>query len=115
MALVQVPTGVATRQIDDFPAKCERSRKGALYIRPRSTLVLTTDEFNHLKAKHKDIARRLVVIGVDETKARSLQASQAEKPEAEIEETDGKSGQAPEPKLKPKAEKPDGKKKKTLG
>ena len=75
MALVQVPIGVAARQIDDFPEGCKRSRKGALYVRPRSTMVLTSDELDHLKAKHKDVAGKLIVVGVDETKARSLGAT----------------------------------------
>lgn len=107
MALVQVPIGVTACQVDDFPKDCKRSRKGALYIRPRSTLVLTPDELDHLKAKHGSVASKLIVVGVDEGKARSLaKTAKAEKPEAKV-----------EPKEEPKAEDAteaddDGKKKK---
>ena len=75
MALVQVQVGVAVRQIDDFPKDCERSRKGALYVRPRSTLILTAGELKHLRAKHKDIASKLIVVGVEESAAKPSQKS----------------------------------------
>lgn len=107
MALVQVPIGVSACQVDDFPKDCKRSRKGALYIRPRSTLVLTPDELDHLKAKHGNVASKLIVVGVDEGKARSLAKKEAkgEKPDAKVE---------PEPKAEEatEAKDDDGKKKK---
>jgi hypothetical protein len=106
MALVQVPIGVSACQVDDFPKDCKRSRKGALYIRPRSTLVLTPDELDHLKAKHGSVASKLIVVGVDEGSARSLaKDAKAEKVVAKV-----------EPKVEPKTEEAteadDGKKKK---
>lgn len=57
--LVVVPAGVGPVQIDDFPEGCERSRKGALHLRPGSTETLTAAELEHLKAKHAVIADRL--------------------------------------------------------
>jgi len=61
-------------------------------------LVLTPDELDHLKAKHGNVASKLVVVGVDEGKARSLAKSpKAEKPEGKV-----------DPKENPKAEVGDG-------
>ena len=38
------------RQVDDFPADCERTVKGALHVRPGSTCVVSDGEAAHLKA-----------------------------------------------------------------
>lgn len=62
MPNVIVGHGVTPQQIDDFPSKCERSRKGALYIRPKSTVEMTNDELDHIKDKYKDLYKRLRVV-----------------------------------------------------
>jgi hypothetical protein len=46
-----VPASVGPRQVDGFPEGCERSRKGAIHLRPASTLVVTEGELAHLKAQ----------------------------------------------------------------
>lgn len=76
MPLIQVPVGVTPCQVDDFPTEVvaengekrpfERSQKGALHLRPATTLRVTADELQHLrKAKlHKDLGRRLLEVQV---------------------------------------------------
>lgn len=76
MPLINIPVGIAPCQIDDFPKTVgkgedakpfERSCKGALYLRPASTKVVTQHELDHIKkhGDHKMLARRLVVVKVD--------------------------------------------------
>ncbi|MGD9749391.1 MAG: hypothetical protein AB7W59_00185 [Acidimicrobiia bacterium] len=62
MIHVQVPSGVTPRQIEGFPADCERSVKGSLHVKP-GTLLVTEGELEHLRKHHKDVARRLRVVG----------------------------------------------------
>lgn len=38
-------------QVEDFPADCERTVKGALYVRPGTSAVVSDDEAKHLKAR----------------------------------------------------------------
>jgi hypothetical protein len=64
-------------------------------------MVLTSDELDHLKAKHKDVANKLIVVGVDETKARSLVAADK--------------GEESKPKSAPKADEPKAEKPKADG
>jgi hypothetical protein len=95
MIHVQVPSGVAPRQIEGFPADCERSVKGSLHVRP-GTLVITAGELEHLRKHHKDIARRLHVTGpvkapeaeaVTEAKAAPAATPAVSKPEPTPEAT----------------------------
>jgi len=62
MPQVNVPSHLGPMQIDDFGPKAKRSRKGALHIRPSSTLVLTDDELAFLKKEHKDVFKQLIVL-----------------------------------------------------
>ncbi len=69
---VQVPRGTPPCSIDDFPAKIkdedgkdrdfQRSVAGSLRITP-GDLGVTKDELKHLRKHHKDLARRLRVVG----------------------------------------------------
>lgn len=62
MTTLHIPAHVGTQQIDDFPAEgCERSVKGALYIRP-GTLEVTADEWKHIQAKHAALAAKLQIV-----------------------------------------------------
>lgn len=54
--------GVTPCQVDGFPEKCERSRKGALYIRPRSSLTLTNDELDFIKVKYPNLFKKLRIV-----------------------------------------------------
>ena len=54
--------GVTPCQVDGFPEKCERSRKGALYIRPRSSLILTNDELDFIKVKYPQLFKKLRIV-----------------------------------------------------
>lgn len=94
--LVVVPAGVGPVQIDDFPEGCERSRKGALHLRPGSTETLTAAELEHLKAKHAMIADRLRT--VDTTVAKPAAAPVALSEPVVVEE--------PAPTVAPEPEKP---------
>lgn len=38
-------------QVEDFPDGCERTVKGALYVRPGATAIVSSGEAAHLKAK----------------------------------------------------------------
>jgi hypothetical protein len=101
MIHVQVPSGVAPRQIEGFPADCERSVKGSLHVRP-GTLVITAGELEHLRKHHKDIARRFHVLG--SAKA-APEATEAEaKPEAKAAPAATPAVSKPEP--TPEATKP---------
>jgi len=53
---------MAPCQVDDFAEGCERSKKGALYFRPSSTMDLTSDEYKHLMSKHKRLGKSLRVV-----------------------------------------------------
>lgn len=44
------PTSQLT-QVEDFPADCERTVKGALHVRPGTTAVVSEGEAAHLKAR----------------------------------------------------------------
>lgn len=38
-------------QVEDFPADCERTIKGALHVRPGATCTVTSGEAEHLKKR----------------------------------------------------------------
>jgi len=59
--IVRVPRGMPPCQVDDFPAGCLRSRKGALHITP-GTVEMTKDELAHIRKHHKDVGRRLIEV-----------------------------------------------------
>lgn len=65
MPTVVIPASVSLRVVDVPESindkELERSRKGALYIRPASTLVLTDDEIAFLKEKHKALYDQLII------------------------------------------------------
>jgi len=76
MPLVSIPVGIAPCQIDDFPAEIgdgedkrpfERSCKGALFLRPASTKVLSNDELEFLRSakQYRKLGARLLVVRVD--------------------------------------------------
>lgn len=54
--------GVTPQNVDDFPSNCARSRKGAVYVRPDSSLTLTNDELDHIKDKHPQLFKKLRVV-----------------------------------------------------
>lgn len=76
MPYVQIPVGIAPCQIDDFPATIgegeekrpfDRSCKGALYLRPASTRVISDDELEWLRTakQHQKLGSRILVLRVD--------------------------------------------------
>lgn len=78
--LVQVPNGVGQIQVEvpEFkldtkgrPAKGEdgkpvpfgeRANQGAIHLRPGSTKILSQAELEHIRKKHPDVGRRLLVV-----------------------------------------------------
>ena len=60
MRTLIVPANVAPCQVDDFPEDCERSRKGAIYLRPASACKMTDAEYEHLKEFHSDLFNLLI-------------------------------------------------------
>ena len=62
MPNVIVPGNLAACQVDDFGPDVARSVKGALHFHPASTKSITNDEWEHLKAKHRNIAALLQVV-----------------------------------------------------
>lgn len=68
MPTIVVPANVPLCQVDDFPKACERSREGALYVRPASAMTVTQAELDHLKEHHADLVRRLIVVPDKPTK-----------------------------------------------
>lgn len=75
--------GVTPCQVDEFPEKCERSRKGALYIRPRSSLTLTNDELEHIKAKYPHLYKKLRIVEDKPKRAPAKKAKEEKPPKAE--------------------------------
>ena len=73
MPQVIVEHGVTPCQIDGFPEKCERSRKGALYVRPSSSLEMTNDELAHVKATLPELYKKLRVVEQPRPRARPNQ------------------------------------------
>lgn len=73
MPMLLIPANVTPRQIDDFPPGCARSQKGAIYVRPASTLELTEAEWKHLQLRHHDVARCFIVVGQKPTLKRRLE------------------------------------------
>jgi len=48
-------------QVEGFPEKAKRSKKGSMHLRPRATIEMTDDELAHIKAEHKDIVKHMMV------------------------------------------------------
>lgn len=101
MIMVQVPQGLGPRQVDDFPAECERSKKGSVHFRTNSTITITQDEYNHVLKSHPDFGPRLRVVpkatasaapAVAETKA--LPKAKAKAGDAPVDATEAKKGKA---------------------
>lgn len=76
MPYVQIPVGIAPCQIDDFPSEIGegdekrpfvRSHKGAMYLQPARTKVISDDELEWLRTakQHAKIGARILVIRVD--------------------------------------------------
>jgi hypothetical protein len=61
MPIIQTPVGMLPFQVDDFGKDCERSCKGALYLRPSATRRVTQAELDHLLVKYAE-AKTFVVI-----------------------------------------------------
>ena len=61
MPIVQTPVVMTPFQVEGFDKGCERSCKGALYLRPASTKFVTQGELDHL-LKNYPVAKRFVVI-----------------------------------------------------
>lgn len=61
----QVVAGAPQFDVSEFPAKAERSVKGALYFRPNTLMTITADEFKTVQDKRPDMVKYIVV---DETK-----------------------------------------------
>lgn len=74
--VIQVSRVCKIQQIEDFPEKCARSRKGSLHMKPGATLTVTRDELKHLKAKYE---RTFMVVG----EVKAPPAEEAEKPAAD--------------------------------
>lgn len=80
MPLVQVSQNTSPCQVDDFGEGCERSKPGALYFVPGSLKQLTVGEWEHIKAKHKGFAAKLLLVPFDEDKLQAPKAKAAEAP-----------------------------------
>jgi hypothetical protein len=62
MKQVIVNFGINPCQIDDFSEKDKRSVIGSLHINPKSTIMMTDDELNHIKENYKGIYKFLTII-----------------------------------------------------
>lgn len=67
--------GLHPECLDGFPEDCERSKAGALHMRPGRTLLLTDDEYGHLKAQRPDIAKSCVVLRDNVPKPKSEESA----------------------------------------
>jgi hypothetical protein len=83
--VIQCSRTCKIQQVEDFPEKAKRSRKGALHLRPGATLVVTRDELKHLEASTK---RAFMVVG----KAKGPPAEEAKKPTVATVVDDGGKG-----------------------
>lgn len=62
MKTLIVPANVGPCQVDDFPDDCERSREGALHLRPARTLNVTDDEYLHLAEHHAELLSKMIEV-----------------------------------------------------
>lgn len=62
MLTLIVPATVPACQIEGFPEAAERSIKGALHIKPASTMEVTADEWKHIRESRKDVAAMLIEV-----------------------------------------------------
>lgn len=104
MVVVHVPNGVPVQQVEGFPETVnldetetvvvrgrkverpktrpfKRSRKGALYVRPRSTMGLTEDELAWLKQHHRALFARLRITADSALVQKSKQKAAGKKEE----------------------------------
>lgn len=79
MPIVVVPANLAACQVE-FPEGVERSVKGALYVRPASTLEITQAELEYLRKEKKDLVAKLIVVGETPSLASKLAARAAQDP-----------------------------------
>lgn len=68
MPIVVVPANVHPCQVDGFPSGAARSRKGAIHIRPISTISVTDDELAFIKETQPELFSRLVIADEQKTK-----------------------------------------------
>lgn len=62
MTVCIVPASVTPRQIEVPAEVTDRSRKGAIHIRPASTITLTDAELDFIREKYPAIAKLLIVV-----------------------------------------------------
>lgn len=60
--LVAVPADIGPAQVEHFPKGCERSRKGALHLKPSSTIIMTDGELAHARKKLGPKGQKLRVV-----------------------------------------------------
>jgi len=58
---VVVRTGLLPQQVEDFPEDCERSCKGALHLKPGTTL-MTDGELAHIRKSRPELNAYLQIV-----------------------------------------------------
>jgi hypothetical protein len=48
--------------VEGFPEDAERSKDGALHLRPGQTIELTADEYAYIKANRVDLEKQIVLL-----------------------------------------------------
>ena len=71
--------GQSPECIEGFPEDTERSKEGALYLRPGQTKQLTDDEYAYIKAHRKDLSKDVIVLReMGEPKKEEIKEEQSE-------------------------------------
>ena len=89
--------GLSPECLEGFPKDCERSKQGALHLRPGRTMELTDDEYAFIKAQRPDVCRECVVLRSYKGKPKSadlLPASAKKSEEESAEKADSSDGLA---------------------
>ena len=55
--------GLSPVDIDNFPAKAERSVKGALHLKPNTVYELTAAEYNFIQADYQEVKLSVLPTG----------------------------------------------------
>lgn len=88
--VVATPAAFLPVQIEGFPEDCERTRKGALHLRPATVENLSEGEVAHIKEKYPDVHRLLAIS--DQPAAREPKTAAPSGGAPGDEPTSGKSG-----------------------
>ena len=91
MRTLYLRKGLPIVQIDNFPSECERSRKGAIYLRPDSSDQVTEGEFEHILKSRPDIKKFVQILEVKMPPKRPVempkQTSKGSKPDFKKEQS----------------------------